>query len=206
MNLSGKFSLAFAALVIAAGLGAMACPCAAQAPGGVPVFKITPDSSSIKFYVRSSVSLEGNFEKWDATLTFASSDVSTAVLDIKIQAASVNTGSGFKDDKLKSKDFFDVTKDPLITYKSTKIVQTGPNTFDVQGNFTIRGVTKTDSLVLTIEREGKASGDIKGTMAFDRKDYGMDSSIPFIKIANRVEVTVALQAKRVSGPSVIFKK
>ncbi len=171
-----------------------------------PVFTITPETSSIKFFVKSSVALEGNFEKWDATLTFTSPDVSTGVLDVKIQAASVNTGSGFKDDKLKSKDFFDVKKDPLITFKSTKIVQTGPNAFDVQGNFTIRGVTKADTLVLTVDRESKSSGEIKGTMAFDRKDYGMDSGIPFIKIADRVEVTVALQAKRVSGPPVIFKQ
>jgi len=170
-----------------------------------PVFVITPETSSIKFFVKSSVSLEGDFQKWDATLTFTSPDVSTGVLDIKIQAASVNTGSGFKDDKLKSKDFFDVKKDPWITFKSTKIVQTGPNTFNVQGNFTIRGVTKADALLLTVDREGKVSGEIHGTMAFDRKDYGMDSGIPFIKIADRVEVTVALQAKRVSGPPVIFK-
>jgi polyisoprenoid-binding protein YceI len=204
MNLPRKIGLTFAALVTVLGLGIT--PCAAQAPGGVPVFKITPETSSIKFFVKSSVSLEGNFEKWDATLTFASTDVSTGVLDIKIQAASVNTGSGFKDDKLKSKDFFDVTKDPLITFKSTKVVQTGPNAFEVQGNFTIRGVTKPDKLVLTVEREGTASGEIKGTMAFDRKDYGMDSGIPFIKIADRVEVTIALEAKRVSGPPVIFKQ
>jgi polyisoprenoid-binding protein YceI len=170
------------------------------------VFVITPETSSIKFFVKASVALEGNFEKWDATLTFTSPDVSTGVLDVKIQTDSVNTGSGMKDDKLKSKDFFDVKHDPVITFKSTKIVQTGPNTFDVQGNFTIRGVTKPDTLMLTVEREGKASGDIKGTMAFDRKDYGMNSGIPFIKIADRVEVTVALQAKRVGGPPVIFKK
>jgi polyisoprenoid-binding protein YceI len=171
-----------------------------------PVFAITPETSTITFFVKASVAIEGNFEKWDATLTFASPDVSTGVLDVKIQAASVNTGSGMKDGKLKSKDFFDVKKDPLITFHSTKIVQTGPHTFEVQGNFTIRGVTKPDTLMLTVEPEGKASGEIKGTMAFDRKDYGMDSGIPFIRIADRVEVTVALQAKRVSGPPVIFKQ
>jgi polyisoprenoid-binding protein YceI len=171
-----------------------------------PVFVITPETSSIKFFVKSSVALEGDFQKWDATLTFTSPDVSTGVLDIKIQAASVNTGSGFKDEKLKSKDFFDVKTDPLITFKSTKVVQTGPNTFDVQGNFTIRGVTKADTLLLTVDRKGQASGEIKGTMAFDRRDYGMDSGIPFIRIADRVEVTVALQYKRVSGPPVIFKQ
>jgi len=171
-----------------------------------PVFVITPEQSTIKFYVKSSVEIEGNFDKWDATLTFKSADVSTGVLDIKIQAATVNTGSGMKDGKLKSKDFFDVKHDPLITFRSTKIVKTGPNTYAVQGNFTIRGVTKPDTLMLTVERDGTASGDIKGTMAFDRKDYGMDGSIPFIKIADRVEVTVALEAKRVSGPPVIFKQ
>jgi hypothetical protein len=43
-------------------------------------------------------------------------------------------------------------------------------------------------------------------MAFDRKDYGMNSGIPFIKIADRGEVTVDLKGKRVSGPPLIFKQ
>src|SRR5258707_9405362 len=77
-----------------------------------PVFSITPEGSSVKFLVKASVALEGTFDKWDATLTFTSPDVSTGVLDIKIQAASVNTGSGMKDGKLKSKEFFDVKQDP----------------------------------------------------------------------------------------------
>ena len=171
----------------------------------VPVFVITPEQSTIKFYVKSSVDIEGHFDKWDATLTFTSPNISTGVLDIKIQADTVNTGSDMKDNKLKSKDFFDVKQDPFITFKSTKIVRTSPTTFQVQGNFTIRGVTKTDALLLTTDSEGKNVGEIKGTMAFDRKDYGMNGSIPFIKIADRVEVTIAFQAKRVSGPPVIFE-
>jgi polyisoprenoid-binding protein YceI len=187
-------------------LAVMAFPSLSRAQAQVPVFVITPEKSTVKFFVKSSVAIAGDFTKWDASLTFKSTDVSTGVLDIKIQADSVDTGSGMKDDKLKSKDFFDVKHDALITFKSTKIVQTGPNTFAVQGDFTIRGVTKPDTLTLTVERDGTASGDIKGTMAFDRKDYGMDGSIPFIKIADRVEVTVALEAKRVSGPPVIFKQ
>jgi polyisoprenoid-binding protein YceI len=167
---------------------------------------IAPEQSTIKFYVKSSVDIEGHFDKWDATLSFTSPKISTAVLDIKIQASSVDTGSGLKDDKLKSKDFFDVRKDPVITFKSTKIVRTSPTTYQVQGNFTIRGVTKTDILTLTADTEGKGIGEIKGTMAFDRKDYGMDGSIPFIRIADRVEVTISLQARRVSGPPVMFEQ
>lgn len=171
-----------------------------------PVFVISPEQSMIKFYVKSSVDIRGDFNKWDAALTFTSPKASTAVLDIEIQAASVNTGSEMKDGKLKSKDFFDVKHDPLITFKSTKMMRISPGVYQVQGKFTIRGVTKPDTLTLTTDSEGKGVGEIKGTMAFDRKDYGVDGSIPFIKIADRVEVTVVFQAKRVSGPPLIFDR
>ncbi len=171
-----------------------------------PVFEITPGDSKVTFYVKASVALVGTFEKWDATLKFTSTDLSTGVLDIKIQAASVNTGSGMKDSKLKSKDFFNVDQDPTIEFLSKKVVQTGPTTFDVQGDFTIRGVSKPETLTLTVSGAGTGSGEIKGTMAFDRKDYGMDKGIPFVKIADRVEVTVNLKAKRVSGPPVVLKQ
>ena len=51
--------------------------------------------------MKSSVGLEGTFEKWDATLVFTSTDASTGVLDIKIKADSVNSGSKSKDKRLK---------------------------------------------------------------------------------------------------------
>ena len=172
----------------------------------IPVFAITPVESSIAFDVEASVPISGTFDKWNATLTFTSPDVTTAILDVEIQAATVDTGSGLKNGKLKGSDFFDVVQNPLITFKSTKLVQSGPNTFEVDGNFTIRGVTRSEKLTLTVSGKGTGSGQINGTLYFDRKDYGMNSGIPFIKIANRVEVTVALKAKRVSGPPFVFKQ
>ena len=171
-----------------------------------PVFKISQEDSSINFSVKASVALEGKFEKWEASLTFPSTAVSTGVIDIKINADSVDTGSGMKDGKLKSKDFFNVKDDPYITFHSSKIVQTGPTTFDLPGTFTIRGVSKPETLTFTISGKGTGVGEIKGTMAFDRKEYGMNSGIPFIKIADRVEVTVDLKGKRVSGPPLVFKQ
>ena len=172
----------------------------------VPVFVIVPVQSSIKFDVEASVAIKGTFDKWDATLTFTSPDVSTGVLDVKIQAATVDTGSGLKNGKLKGPDFFDVANNPLITFKSTKISQTGPATFEVDGNFTIRGVTRPESLTLAVSGVGTGSGEIRGTLYFDRKDYGMNSGIPFIKIANRVEVNVDLKGTRVSGPPLALKQ
>ena len=178
----------------------------AQDSAGVPVFEISQTGSTIQFAVKAFIAIAGTFDKWNATLNFKSPDVTTAALDVEIQAASVHTGSGFKDSKLKSADFFDVENNPLITFKSTKVVQTGGNTFELDGNFTIRGVTKPEKLTLTVSGRGTGSGTIKGTMAFDRKDYGMNSGIPFIRIADRVEVTVDLKGKRVGGPPVVFKQ
>jgi len=172
----------------------------------VPVYEVTPVESTIKFGVESSVSIKGTFDKWNATLKFSSTDVRSAVLEIEIQAESVETGSGMKNNKLKGKDFFDVKNSPTITFKSTKVVQTGPNTFDVEGDFTIRGVTRSEKLTVTDKGKGTSSGSIEGTMAFDRKDYGMNSHIPFIKIANRVEVDVDLKWKRISGPPPVFQQ
>jgi polyisoprenoid-binding protein YceI len=171
-----------------------------------PVFVITPVESKVTFDVEASVAIEGKFDKWDATITFTSPELSTAVLDIKIQADTVDTGSGAKNSKLKSKDFFDVKNNPLITFHSTKVEQTGPDTIVFDGDFTIRGVTKQEKLTFVIAGKGTGVGTVKGTMAFDRKQYGMNSGIPFIKIADRVEVTVDLTGKRVSGPPVVFKQ
>jgi polyisoprenoid-binding protein YceI len=172
----------------------------------VPVFAITPVHSSMKFNVKASVPISGTFDQWNATLTFTSTDVTSGVLDVEIQAATVDTGSGLKDSKLKSSDFFDVANNPLISFKSTKISQTGPNTFELDGNFTIRGVTRAEELTLTVSGAGTGSGTINGTLYFDRKDYGMNSGIPFIRIADRVEVNVSLQGTRVSGPPLVFKQ
>jgi polyisoprenoid-binding protein YceI len=178
----------------------------AQTPANVPVFKIVTQDSTVRFAVKASVSIEGTFDKWEATVTYPSRDVEAGVLDIKIQADSVNTGSGMKDDKLKSKDFFDAKEDPYITFHSTKFTQTGPTTVEVQGNFTIRGVSKPETLLFSITGKGTGEGEIKGTMAFDRKEFGMNSGIPFIRIADRVEVSVDLKGKRISGPPLVFKQ
>ena len=178
----------------------------AQGPAVIPIFRIVPEESAIHFSVKATAPVDGTFGKWDATLTFTSPDATSGILDIKIQAASVNAGNGIKNRKLKGKDFFNANRDPLITFRSKKVIQTGPDSFEVSGNFTLRGVTKVQTLALTITGKGTGSGRIIGIMAFDRKDYGMTKGIPFVKIANRVEVSVNLKATQVSGPRLVYKQ
>ena len=171
---------------------------AAQTP---PTFTVAPPpASNINFEVDASVTLKGTFHKWESSFVCPTMEAVACVLDIKIDAASVDTGSGMKDGKLKGGDFFDVKDNPYITFKSTKIIRTGANTFEIDGNFTIRGATKPEKLTLTVNGIGAKENTVTGKMAFDRKDYGMDKGIPFIKIADRVEVSVDLHATRNGAP------
>ena len=172
-------------------------PCSrAQAP----IFEITPLNSWIKFHVKSSTTIAGKFDKWDASLTFKSPDETTGTLIINIEASSVDTGSGLKNGKLKSKDFFDVEQNPSIIFRSTKFVPTGPHTYEVDGDFTIRGVSNPEKLTLKVSGKGTGSGELHGAMVFNRKNYGMDKGIPFIKIADHVDVNFHLKWKHVGGP------
>jgi polyisoprenoid-binding protein YceI len=171
----------------------------AQVPAGVPVFEVTPVRSSIKFAVKASISIVGKFDKWDAALTFQSPDIATGVLEIQIQADSVDTGSGMKNGKLKGKDFFDVDHNPTIVFRSTKFVQTSPNTIEVDGDFTIRGASKPEKLKLILSHQEGHLEEIEGKMTFNRKDYGMNKGIPFVKIGDHVDVNFNLKVKHVSA-------
>jgi len=165
-----------------------------------PVFELNRADSRVNFNVKATVKIAGKFDHWDATLTFTSPDETTGILEITIQAASVDTGSGMKNRKLKSKDFFDVEQNPLIVFKSNKFVQIAPHKFEVDGDFTIRGVSNPEKLMLTVSGKESSASDIKGSMVFNRKDYGMNKGIPFIKIADHVDVNFHLKGTRVAGP------
>ena len=190
--------------VILCALAFVLLPCASYAQA--PVFAVTPAESSVRFSVKSSVALVGKFDKWNATLIFPSADVTTGILHIQIDAATVDTGSGMKNNKLEGRDFFDVEQYPRITFITTKVVQTSPTTFDVEGNFTIRGVSRIETLKLTIPEKRTGTDVIKGVLTFNRKHYGMNKGIPFVRIEDQVKVTVDLKVQQVSGPLLVYKQ
>jgi polyisoprenoid-binding protein YceI len=167
----------------------------------VPVFKVTPVQSAIRFDVKSSKPTTGNFEKWNAALTFTSRDPTSGVLNVEIQAASVHTPGDKNDDKLKSKDFLDVARNPVISFRTDKAVQTGKTTYDLIGTFTMRGVSKPATLNLVIDDQGGDSGYAQGILSFDRRDFGMTGNSD-----DSVEVDLNLKIEHVSGPALVHKK
>ena len=100
---------------------------------------------------------------------------------------------------------FDVKHYPYATFHSTKITQTSRNTFNVAGIFTLRGISKPEALTFTVNRDsGGATGEIKGVLSIDRRDYGLGGGIKFVTIADRVDITIDFSATRV-GPPLVFK-
>lgn len=179
-------------------LAVVMAPAAAFAQ--IPTFQVIMPDSKVGFHVDASVSLNGVFEKWVSTLKFSTPYVESGVLDIKVDAASVNAGSSLKDNKLRGGDFFNVKQDPEISFHSKKIINTARDAYRVDGDFTIRGFTKDESLVLTYSPDQPDEGRVRGQMVFDRKQYGMTHGIPLVHIADRVEVDVDLKIHRTSGP------
>ena len=107
-----------------------------------------------------------------------------------------------KDGKLKSKDFFNVKDDQYITFHSNKIAQTGPNALDVKGTFTIRGVSKAETLTFTISGNGTGVGEIKEQWPSDRNEYsrhgpclpilnGRERPLGFETPASKLQASVA---------------
>ncbi len=172
----------------------------------VPTFEVIVPESKVNFHVNASVELTGVFEKWAASLRFTTPFVQSGHLEIIVQAASVNAGSSLKEGKLKGGDFFDVKQNPEIKFISRKITLTGQDSYRVDGDFTIRGLTNPESLTVTYSPDHPDEGRIRGQMVFDRRQYGMTHGIPLIKIADRVEVGVDLKIHRTSGERPIQKQ
>ena len=77
-----------------------------------------------------------------------------------------------KNKKLKNKDFFDVEQNPVITFKSTKFVRAGHDTYEVDGDFTVRGVSNPEKLKLIVSAKGTVQPRSRGTWSSTVKTTG----------------------------------
>lgn len=107
------------------------------------------------------------------------------VIDISVKVGSVDTANEARDKHLKAADFFNVEKFPTAKFKSTKIESKGKGEFEVTGDLTLMGQTKSITFTATKTGEGKhpMGGEIQGfetTVTFKRSDFGMKGYIPMI--------------------------
>lgn len=92
--------------------------------------------------------VSGTFNDFDVTVVSSKDDFSDAVFELTARTASIDTRVEARNNHLKSADFFDAAKFPTLTFKSTKIRQTSKDRYQLTGDLTLHGVTKTVSLDL----------------------------------------------------------
>ena len=141
---------------------------------------IDPMHSEINFKIRHLVisNVSGSFEKFSAEVETDGENFENASVHFSADVNSINTGTEQRDGHLKSADFFDVATYPAIDFVSSSFKKTGDETFKLNGNLTMRGVTKPVELDVEFGGIGKDGyGNIKAgfevTGKISRKDFGL---------------------------------
>lgn len=127
--------------------------------------------------------MQGRFDKSSGKVILNRAAKNGSV-DVTIEAASITTGFGKRDDHLRSPDFFNVAEFPNLTYKSSAVRFKGDTPVSVEGNLTLLGVTKPVTLTIHSFKCGNHPMNKKELCGADasaqikRSDFGMKFGLP----------------------------
>lgn len=163
-------------------VAAVALPLSAAAQ--VETWQIDPAHSAAQFAVRhfGISTVRGVFTKTGGTVQYDPADPAKTVINVTIDAASVDTRVQARDNDLRSANFLDVAKYPALTFKSKRVEPEGKGKLKVTGELTIHGVTK--EVVLQVEGPSGPIKDPRGNQhmgasastQISRKDFGVNGS------------------------------
>lgn len=161
--------------------------------------------SGIHFTVRHMVisKVRGSFRKFSGTVSLDEQEPTASSVSVRIETASIDTGVQQRDDHLRSPDFFDAEKFPVISFQSTKVEKSSGNGLRVTGDLTIRDVTR--EVVLEAEQLGIGKdpwGNIKAAFeaktSIDRGDFGLRWNQALetggVLVGEKIEIALEVQA------------
>ena len=130
---------------------------------------------SVKHLMVSKV--RGRFGSVQGAITIADEPTASSVA-VTIDAASIDTNDAGRDEHLRSADFFDVEQFPVLTYRSTAVRHVKGSRWEVEGDLTIRGVTRpvvldTELLGATVDPWGNERVGFFATTEVNREDFGL---------------------------------
>jgi polyisoprenoid-binding protein YceI len=178
---------------------------AVSAPGTVTTWNIDPAHSGAEFKVKHMMisNVKGKFSGLSGVLKLDENNYTRSSVESVIPVSSVSTGDEKRDGHLVSADFFDAEKFPAMTFKSTSIESVGGGDYEVTGDLTIHGVTK--SVVLKLEDVSEPSKDpwgnhrigLSGTTKINRKDFGLTYNAALetggVLVGEEVTITLDVQ-------------
>lgn len=136
--------------------------------------------STVEFSVRHMMisTVRGRFERFTGSVDFNETNPTESSVDVKIEAASINTNEPQRDNHLRSADFFEADKYPYLTFKSHKVEKLDETTGRIYGDLTIRGISR--PVVLETEYNGQAkspwgktSAGFSASTKINRKDWNL---------------------------------
>lgn len=168
-------------------------------------YKIDPAHSTVGFSIRHLEInwVTGRFRDFTGTIRYDESDITKSSVEWTAKMESVDTGVAARDNHLRNADFFEVTKYPEMTFKSTKIEKRGKAGYLLHGDFTMKGVTKQISFPFSItggvtDARGNTRFGIEAHTTLNRRDYGVNygGSLPTggLDIGNEVTINLHLEA------------
>lgn len=167
-------------------------------------FSIDSAHSNVGFKAKhlGILNVNGRFADYDATIKVDPANLSTLEATATVRIASVDTGVERRDNHLKSADFFDADTHPTMTFVSTGVSNVNGNTFDLNGNLTIRGTTKPivlkGELAGTVSFMGKERIALKATGTVNRFDYGLQwnslTEAGGLVVSQDIEIILEIQA------------
>jgi polyisoprenoid-binding protein YceI len=171
-----------------------------------------PVHSHIGFSVRHLMisKVRGQFNKWSGTFELDDADPTRASIDVRIDAASIDTRDEKRDAHLRSPDFFDVEKFPELHFRSTGVERDGDD-FIVRGDLTIHGVTRpialaVESLGQTKDPWGGERAGFSATASVNRKDFGLQWNLALetggVVVGEKIEIAIEIEAVRAAADKV----
>ncbi|MEA2827693.1 MAG: hypothetical protein QOG43_2132 [Actinomycetota bacterium] len=142
-------------------------------------WKIDPSHSEVQLVVRHMMvaKVRGRFREFSGTISVAEVPEESSV-EATIKAASIDTGDPNRDAHLRGPDFLDVGRYPEITYRTTSVRHNGSDRWDVTGDLTVRGVTRTITIDvefcgLVTDPWGNLRAGLLGTTEINRDDFDL---------------------------------
>jgi polyisoprenoid-binding protein YceI len=145
------------------------------------IYQIDPQHTAAHFKVRHMMisNVKGEFSGITGVINLHPADLAASHVEATINAATVSTREPQRDKHLKSADFLDVGRYPVITFRSTKIISSGDGSYALTGDLTIRGVTRevmlqVESLTPEIrDPDGQFRRGASASTGIERKDFGL---------------------------------
>ncbi len=151
---------------------------AALSPALVQAAGFAADKSEITFVSKQmGVELQGRFRHFDGDIVFKPADPAGSRARIEVDLASIDLGAPDSEQEVKGKDWFLVASYPKGVFQSTQIRAKGPDHFEAQGKFTLKGITRDLTVPIVVHHAAGKPDVAEGSFVMKRTDFNIGQGV-----------------------------